>query len=342
MTKQCVLIQHGLSFVNNKIGVCCYNMLTDVTNRPSSYNIDPIGCSACIDQENNNIFSYRQGANQKYGFNHLPDTILVIDVTPNKNCNLTCKICNEYFSSSWAKLKNIPIVKEYNQSIKDFEKNLKKYNLVNLQEINFSGGEPFLNNNIQRYIDRLESYVDFSKITLRFSTNGTIKLTDKLIAFFQKFKLVTARFSLDDIQEGHEYQRVPSIWSEWERNWIYFLENMPHNVIPSINRTVSMLNINRLHLLEQWKNNYLTTRYTDTIELIDHFAFGKYALQSSLQIKEYILNTFGNKSNSWKYIQNRSNSTNYSELIKSISEHDRLHNTSFKEFNRDLYNLIFA
>jgi hypothetical protein len=56
MTKQCVLMQHGLTLIDYcTVGTCCYNRTNP--KHYSSYDIDPIGCNACIDQENNNIKS---------------------------------------------------------------------------------------------------------------------------------------------------------------------------------------------------------------------------------------------------------------------------------------------
>ena len=267
MTDKCVLMQHGISMSRNQFGVCCYNNKVDT--KPTGYEIDPVGCSACIHQERNGIKSYRQGANEKYGLDHDHRSPIVLDFTPNFNCNLTCKICDEHSSSSWAKLKQIKIHSNYNISLPKFKSVLEDIDLSNVQEINFSGGEPFLNHNIIKYIDSLQHRVDFSKCNLRFSTNGTHQLTEKLSDFFLKFKLVNARFSIDDVESGFEYQRYPAKWDKCQRNWQWFLDSMPHNVMPSINRTVSILNIRRLNLLDEWHSSYTQTRFGDPIELID-------------------------------------------------------------------------
>ena len=69
----------------------------------------------------------------------------------------------------------------------------------------------------------------------------------------------------------------------------FFLNNLPNNVIPSINRTVGILNINRLHLLDQWSTQYKSTRLNDPIELIDHLvSIGPTTLNNiNLKLKEY-------------------------------------------------------
>lgn len=339
---RCVLIKHGLTVSSdNRFGTCCYNQVNPI--KYTSDEIDPIDCRACIDQENNNIFSYRQGVNQKYGLEHDHRLPIVLDLTPNRNCDLACKICGSHSSSTWAKLENIKIDSTFNINVLDFKNKFDKIDLSQIQEINFSGGEPFLNDNIKRYIERLSDRCDFSKITLRCSTNGSHKLNSKLIDFFLQFALVQVRFSLDDIGIGHEYQRWPSQWEQWETNWKTFLKDMPHTIMPGINRTISLLNINRLHLLDSWHQQYLTNKFGDSIELIDHYAFGSYSLDNlPSELKEYISQHRAIYSRAWESVKNRPTITDVTTLRQAIVKHDQLHNTSLKEFNPDLYKIIFS
>ena len=338
VTKQCVLMQHGLSLIANcTTGICCYNHKNP--SAYSSYDIDPVGCKTCIDQENKNIKSYRQGANEKYGLLHSHRSPIVLDFVPNFNCNLTCKICNEQNSSSWAKLKQIKIHSNYNVSINKFKSVVDAEDLSNVREINFSGGEPLLNNSILKYISTLENKIDFSKCTLRFSTNATIPLNSKITEFFLKFKLVLARFSIDDVGSGFEYQRYPANWNQCQANWQLFLDKMPHNVIPSVNRTVSVLNIKRLHLLDQWHAEYSTTRFGDPIELIDHFAHGDYSLNHMpLALKEHIQSN--GLVRAWNYVRDREPG-DVTVLRSAIQQHDMMHNTALNDFDPDLYRFIF-
>lgn len=340
-TMKCVLMQHGRYINGSRVpGTCCFNQTPQSQN--IDYNIDSVNCRTCIDQENNGVKSYRQGANEKYGVEHDHRNVILLDITPNFNCNLACRICDENSSSTWAKLKKIKIKPDYNLSRQKFAQLFDNTDLSMVKEINFSGGEPFLNSNIQHYINCLEDKIDFSKCSLRFSTNGTVKLTRALSKFFGSFQLVLARFSLDDIESGHEYQRWPATWTTWLENWQYFLDHMPHNVMPSINRTVSLLNINRLHLLDQWHQQYAKTQFNDTIELIDHFAFGTYSLDSLTEpLKQHILLSHGANSKSWNYIVNRPTVSNIDLLKNYIQQQDILQGTSLQKFDPELYGILF-
>jgi hypothetical protein len=334
-------MRNGLALYNNRpIGTCCYNLSDPSTH--TSYDIDPVHCRVCIEQEENQQHSYRMGANQKYGLLHTHSDPIVLDLTPNRNCNLACRICNEKHSSTWAKLKKIPITQSYNVSVKKTAEKLKDINLANVREINFSGGEPLLNNNIVKYLQTFEDRIDFAQCTLRFSTNGSMKITSSQLDFFQKFKLVLARFSLDDIEHRHEYQRYPSKWQEWQENWDYFLNVMPHNVMPSINRTVGILNIANLNDLNQWHQQRPYSRFGDQIDLIDHFVMGPYSLNYLTEtLKQYIFNKCGYNSLSWQYVQDRPTVTDTRQLQEAIHLHDSLHQQRLQDVDPELYNIIF-
>lgn len=342
---QCVLIKHGLSMRLSRpweLGVCCYNN----TSRESysSYDINPKHCEACVHQEANGVFSYRQGANHKYGLNHDHDLPLVIDIVPDRTCNLACKICNDDSSSLWAVLEKNTHKQKNSMLAQEFLACFKHIDLNRVREINFSGGEPLLNDAIVRYVSLLENRIDFSRCTLRFSTNGTVSVQRNIsLEFFQKFQQVLLRFSLDDIAVGHEYQRWPSKWHKWLEVWNDCLEHLPHNVLPSINRTVGVLNINRLHLLDDWSKKYQHTKFGDSIELIDHFAFGIFGLQNlPAKLKQHVLVTHGQNSRAWSYIKNLPGLDNPVMLKQRIMEIDRLHQTNCHEFDPDLARSIFA
>jgi len=342
-TKQCFLLQHGLSLSKSSaFGTCCYNN-TDPQNY-SSYDVDPVACRTCLDQESNGIYSYRQGVNQKYGIVHDHRLPMVLELAPNRNCNLTCKICDEYSSSLWAKLKQIKILPDYNLPVDNLLDKFAQWDLSQIQEINFSGGEPFLNNNIVRYLNTLESRIDFANCTLRFVTNGTGVLTKQITNLLKKFKLVQARFSIDDIEIGYEYQRPPAKWIEVESNWKHFLDHMPHNTMAAINRTVSVLNINRLHLLDKWhEDSFKWSRFQDTIELIDHFAFGEYNVDTvPSALKQLIQHEHGVHSRAWNYVKDRTLNENIDVLQETIRYHDKLHNTNMQQFDPKLYKVLFG
>lgn len=343
MSKTCTLLKNGycLTYPDfDQSGVCCYNRNSSY----STYEVHSQHCGRCIAEEDAGMQSYREGINLKYPISKFENKgIVLLDLTPNIGCNLACKICSEGSSTTWAKLKNIKIEKANQITYDDFFKKMSLLDLTNLKEINFSGGEPLLNKNIVKYLSCLEQQVDFGQIELRFSTNGTHILTDDVSEFFSKFKLVSARFSLDDVGHGHEYHRYPAKWDEFVVNWEYFLANMPVQVLPSINRTIGLLNLNRLDLLDRWAQDYKTTRLGDTIELINHFVFGPTSIDNvTREIKDYIKTAHGKDSQAWNFIKNKIPKNDISTTLDYINSVDQLHHQPFKDYDPIMYQVLFT
>jgi uncharacterized Fe-S cluster-containing radical SAM superfamily protein len=344
-SRKCVLIKHGLSMrlsQPNRRGVCCYNIAPRESY--TSYDISPKDCTACIQQEHSGIYSYRQGANNKYGLDHSHDLPLVIDIVPDRTCNLACKICNKDSSSLWQILEDKSNKQKTSMSEQEFLSYFDNIDLSQVREINFSGGEPLLNDAMIRYVSLLQHMIDFSRCTLRFSTNGTVSVKRNLVKeFFQMFDQILIRFSLDDITVGHEYQRWPSKWHDWLEVWNDCLDHLPHNVLPSINRTVGVLNINRLNLLDDWIKDYQLTKFGDRIEVIDHFAFGVFSLHNlPTKLKQHVLDMHGQTSRAWSYINHIPGLDDPVVLRQRILEIDRLHQTSCHIFDPDLARSIFG
>lgn len=329
-------MRHGLRLVDQAVETCCFNRTDPRTHR--SLDIDPVNCAACVQQEAMGLQSYRQGANQRWGLDHDHDLPLVLDVSPNRNCNLACRICDEYSSSTWARLKSWPIPDFYNQTPEQWQTRLAEFDLSRVQEINFSGGEPLLNRNLVRYLGRLESAMDFSKISLRFSTNGTIEFSDQVLEFLSRFRLVQARFSIDDIGPWYEYQRGPSRWPEVEHNWQHFLDNLPSTVMPAINRTISVFNISRLEALNQWLGQWPKSRWGDTIELVDHFAEGVYHVNTFTQpVRDLVRQR---SALGWQLIQDQPSVPDRPDLREALLAHDQLQRHSLEDVDPELYQAI--
>jgi hypothetical protein len=61
-----------------------------------------------------------------------------------------------------------------------------------------------------------------------------------------------------------------------------------------------------------------------------------------MALKEHIGQHREVYSRAWAAVKNRSTITDLTNLRQTIVKHDQLHNTSLKEFNPDLYNIIFS
>lgn len=217
-------------------------------------------CYRCWNEEENGIESKRL-RDLRYFSNIVssltPNKVepLICDINVGKQCNLKCRTCNPFSSSTW--------VKEWND-LSDYYKKLgfkyieydgftndskfwsefKKY-LDKYIHIDFYGGEPFL---VKRLWNLLNYAIKmgFSKnISLHYNTNGSV-WDQKKYSILNEFKHVNIDFSIDGIFEKASYIRHPSNWDLILKNFESVLDitrNQPKKFNISICCTISILNI---------------------------------------------------------------------------------------------------
>src|ERR1019366_1900695 len=126
-------------------------------------------------------------------------------------------------SSHW--LKESEETNEFNtKAISEFSKYAERkisqenYNIFDnllddLTDIEFTGGEPFMQPEHDKILDIIDSSSkDVSKLNIKYNTNGTI-YNEKYINVWDKLNSVTLNMSIDDIGERFEYQRYPAKWN---------------------------------------------------------------------------------------------------------------------------------
>jgi hypothetical protein len=87
-------------------------------------------------------------------------------------------------------------------------------------------------------------------VSLKFHTNGTVRLNDKILYTLKQFKNVTMMYSIDDIGRRYEYQRPPARWDRIESNFKHALEQDFLDM--RITYTISVLNVLSGKEMEQW------------------------------------------------------------------------------------------
>ena len=274
--------------VNNNINEEYWNASDIVQIRKNNLdnNILPSECSSCIVTEQNGNYSRRQAQNDRRGTSwHRPDSVIEIDIQADFTCNLACNICGPQFSTLWRQVEHDPKIKI---EIKKYQVREKLDNILdvvatipthNLQHIHFQGGEPLLTLTHLQILEQLGKVVDLSKVSLWYHSNGTTRVSDRVLKFWEKFKIVELHFSLDDIGPRMEYQRWPMVWDEVDKNMLWFKENAPVNVMFNIERTVSPLNAYWVEELESWHSyNFSANRLGDPVAISYHQCFGTYDL----------------------------------------------------------------
>lgn len=193
--------------------------------------------------------------------------LMFLDLKLGNICNLKCRICGSWSSSTFA-------TEELHFTEKDRVKQSVHYNMLRqgawprenpvfwteidkvmdqIQYIEFTGGEPFM---IQEHFDLLQRLVDrglAGQIEIHYNTNGT-QWPEHAEHIWKHFKIVEIAFSIDDIGERFEYQRTNAVWSEVCENIENFkiLRKKYQNIKLQICTTVNIFNVYYLEEVAQW------------------------------------------------------------------------------------------
>jgi MoaA/NifB/PqqE/SkfB family radical SAM enzyme len=191
--------------------------------------------------------------------------LLFLDLKLGNICNLKCRICGSWSSSTFAaeELNFIPDKKASSHYHMLRAGAWPKENPVfwteiqqvvdQIRYIEFTGGEPFM---IQEHFDLLQRLVDQNlshQIEIHYNTNGT-QFPEQAESIWQHFKLVEIAFSIDDVSDRFEYQRSNAQWIEVTNNIEKFSEikKRNSNIRLQVCSTVSVFNVLYLEELAQW------------------------------------------------------------------------------------------
>ena len=194
--------------------------------------------------------------------------LMFLDLKLGNICNLKCRICGSWSSSTFAaeELANIDRREDrktnhHYQMLRQGawpRENLKFWSEIatvseHIQYIEFTGGEPFM---IQEHFDLLQGLADrglAGGIEIHYNTNGT-QYPEQAQAIWRHFKTVEIAFSIDDIGERFEYQRTGASWTLVQDNIERFkqLRNQHANIRLQVCSTVNVFNVLYLPELAEW------------------------------------------------------------------------------------------
>jgi MoaA/NifB/PqqE/SkfB family radical SAM enzyme len=118
--------------------------------------------------------------------------------------------------------------------------------------VKFRGGEPTVNKNLHRFLDKLSTITTDPDIFI--NTNGHT-FTEKLQQVLARFPKVEICLSIDGHGSLNEYIRWPNNWRKLENN-VAMMKAMS-NVELSVNATVQLMNVGELESLVQWAHDRL-------------------------------------------------------------------------------------
>jgi organic radical activating enzyme len=191
--------------------------------------------------------------------------LMFLDLKLGNICNLKCRICGSWSSSTFAteELNFISDKKASNHYVMLKKGAWPRENpqfwseidqvVEQIRYIEFTGGEPFM---IQEHFDMLQGLVDrgiAGQIEIHYNTNGT-QWPEQGEAIWKHFKTVEIAFSIDDVGARFEYQRSNAIWTEVVHNIQKFneLKSRNSNIRLQVCSTVNVFNVLYLEDLATW------------------------------------------------------------------------------------------
>lgn len=164
-----------------------------------------------------------------------------LDIRWNNLCNLSCVYCNEQWSTTWEKIKGIPI----NPAKRPYHENILNYikeNGKNVESIIVAGGEPMMHKQNVQLLESLNEDVDIG-----FITNLTIDLKNNQVYNILKTrKNVTWSISLEGSGDAFEFIRRGAKWDKMRENLDILKSNLAGNQSLFFFSVWCLLSTNRL------------------------------------------------------------------------------------------------
>ena len=220
----------------------------------------PEGCEDCENHEALGRTSMRTESLTK------PDDYRDAEIKFGNQCNLGCVMCSPYNSSvlqdEYLKYKGQHELFDRNTNIRNTwytdESRIRSMAraLSNRTELQFSGGEPTVNNYLRTFLDELIKCESQTVLKIRTNANNwPQKLNDML----KNFKKVNISVSIDATGKANNYIRWPSQWHKTERNVAHMVAL--DNAEVKLNPTVASYNVHLMPELWDWAQDMGITEY---------------------------------------------------------------------------------
>lgn len=171
-------------------------------------------CRSCAFDEQNKVISRRQRYHERF-----TNEDFLLDLSLGNYCNLKCRMCNHYNSTSWFtdsialgipkhKLKSFQLSKQQIDSLIEFLSTLDKRIIIELK-----GGEPLMHKNSKYFFQQLKDLSKTKTIKIECITNGTLFpdwFEDAIVNIDVDLKI-----SIDGLYDVYEYVRgdVTQSWN---------------------------------------------------------------------------------------------------------------------------------
>ena len=258
---RCMMSNHNMgpiehaSWSNDKFKTLRNNQLNGIW--------DQDGCKSCWFKEQNGQKSRRNrwveselkymGAENVYAQNLSVrrNTIKHLYMNFNNICNFKCRMCGPHYSNAWIpdwrklEMDKSEHIQEKQQI--DVDKFLQEFGpeLGQLHGIWITGGEPFMDNSVFDFFEKLKQYCDPQQLKVLITTNAS-KLDVHKLKQLQGFKRLQIHVSIDATGDLYKYMRGYNYsWQQIDTKINDLYQNQKtYNYILSLNGTYQLHNMN--------------------------------------------------------------------------------------------------
>jgi MoaA/NifB/PqqE/SkfB family radical SAM enzyme len=193
--------------------------------------------------------------------------LMFLDLKLGNICNLKCRICGSWSSSTWAQEEISygpnPLAKkqldegQWPKRNPAFFEDIKPV-LKDVEYFEFTGGEPFMIENHFKILEHCVEQGYARNQDIHYNTNGTQLPDRRVFWLWSQFKHVEIAFSIDDTGAAFEYQRHPAKWDQVKENLKEFniRSTLTGNTDFQICSTINIFNILNLDTLVKWVKEF--------------------------------------------------------------------------------------
>jgi MoaA/NifB/PqqE/SkfB family radical SAM enzyme len=214
------------------------------------------GCAKCYQTEMSSGTSMRLSANEDFkNFWQSDPRLTYMELGLGNLCNLKCRGCNSENSMRWAKDEIALGYPEDTINDRRFRLSVDEMpdDLGALRRIRFLGGETFMGPDHELFLREILRRADISRVDLDYSTNGTFRVSDEVLAAWQKAKSVSIAFSVDALGRKNDFFRDGSDFDEVTANLKWFRSVLdPSKTHLRIHTVVNIYNVRDLPEIDRW------------------------------------------------------------------------------------------
>lgn len=255
------------------------------TNRREWHLAPTPGCEVCWRPEQQGHHSFRRGwlawLDENPDLDPLQPELIKLDYNVGPICNARCVHCSSLYSSSWA-AEDARFGQPAAVSFKQISQQdvVGQIDVTRLRTMYINGGEPFMSDDPQRLLRRVQQHGNISDLKFQSNTNGSVRPTPEMIDLWLQCREVDIFVSIDATEEQFEYVRYPLKWQTVVDN-IDFMSQIDSRIRVKFSFALGIHNIDEMPRTWQWFLDHRGRRHQDETAFGIHQCYGRLDLENA-------------------------------------------------------------